>query len=509
MEKEKIVVLDFGGQYTQLIARCIREAGVYSEIYPAHTPAEKFADGSLKGIVLSGGPDSVYAPGAKRLRPDVLALGLPVLGICYGMQELCCQLGGQVAAPESREYGPTPITFDAHPLFRGIDAQTVWMNHNDQVMALPDGFVSIARTANCPTAAFADNGRKIYGVQFHPEVTHGQMGAKLFYNFCRELCGCEGSWRVEDLAGQLVAEIKEKAGGKKIICGLSGGVDSSVAAVLAHRAVGDNLTCIFVDHGLLRKNEAEEVMGFYGGSLGMKIVKVDAAALFLGRLQGVTDPEQKRKIIGEEFIRVFEQKAAELGGADYLVQGTIYPDVVESGAGESAVIKSHHNVGGLPEDISFRGLIEPLRLFFKDEVRRLGESLGIPHQLVWRQPFPGPGLAIRVIGEITEEKLRIVRETDQILRDEIAAAHLDEKIWQYFTVMTGVQTVGVMGDGRTYEYVVAVRAVTSDDAMTSSFAEIPYPILAKISSRMVNEVQGCSRVVYDITSKPPATIEWE
>ena len=509
MAKEFIAVLDFGGQYNQLIARRIREAGVYSEVIPYNTPFSDYVSPSLKGIILTGGPNSVYAPGALRCSKEVFALGVPVLGICYGMQLIAHMLDGKVQSAAIPEFGFTDMSVKEHPLFDGIAREpVVWMNHNDYVSELPEGFVSIADTPHCANAAVANDKLKLYGMQFHPEVNHTRQGFRMLSNFIYNICGCEGSWSAAGLADELIENIRAQVGNSTVVSGLSGGVDSSVASVLVHKAVGSRLTCIFVDHGLLRKNEAQEVMDYFGGRLGLNIIMVDARERFLTKLKGITDPEQKRKIIGEEFIRVFEEESNKIG-ADYLVQGTIYPDVIESGFGQAAVIKSHHNVGGLPKDVRFKGIVEPLRLLFKDEVRELGESMGIPRDLVWRQPFPGPGLAIRIIGEITPDRLRIVRESDAILREEVAKAGLDKDIWQYFTVFTGVNSVGVMGDERTYDYCIAIRAVTSKDAMTVEFAELPYPLMRTLSSRIINEVPGVNRVVYDITSKPPGTIEWE
>lgn len=507
--KERIAVLDFGGQYNQLIARRIREAGVYSEVIPYNTPVSDYADQNLKGIVLTGGPNSVYGQEALQCSDKIFSLGVPVLGICYGMQLIAHMKAGKVQSASIPEFGFTDMCVKDHPLFDGIARETVvWMNHNDFVHTLPAGFESIACTSHCANAAMADDAQKLYGVQFHPEVNHTRQGFRILSNFIYNICNCEGGWSAANLADELVNDIRAQVGNSTVVSGLSGGVDSSVASVLVHRAIGDRLTCIFVDHGLLRKNEAQEVMDYYGGKLGLNIIMVDARERFLTKLKGVTDPERKRKIIGEEFIRVFEEESGKIG-ADYLVQGTIYPDVIESGFGQAAVIKSHHNVGGLPKDVRFKGLVEPLRMLFKDEVRELGEGMGIPRELVWRQPFPGPGLAIRIMGEITEDRLRIVRDSDAILREEVAKAGLDKDIWQYFTVFTGVNSVGVMGDERTYDFCIAIRAVTSKDAMTVEFAELPYPLMRILSSRIINEVPGVNRVVYDITSKPPGTIEWE
>lgn len=505
---ERIAVLDFGGQYNQLIARRIREAGVFSELLPHGADIGRIKGEALSGIVLTGGPDSVYADGAKACSDEIFSLGVPVLGVCYGMQYIAKVFGGAIEESPVKEYGRTNIAITDHPLLKGIGS-IVWMNHNDSVTRMPEGFFAIAETDNCPIAAFANDEKKLYGVQFHAEVTHTPKGAVIFKNFLKNICGCKCDYSPRNLADTLIHDIREQVGDGRVLGGLSGGVDSSVASVLVHKAIGDRLTCIFVDHGLLREDEAKEVISFYRDTLNLNIIAVDAGKYFLEKLKGVTDPEQKRKIIGEAFIRVFNEEAKKLGGVEFLLQGTIYPDVIESGTGRSAKIKSHHNVGGLPENTGFLGIVEPLRMLFKDEVRALGEHLGIAHHLVWRQPFPGPGLAVRILGEVTEDKLAILRKSDFILRDEIQKAGLGEKIWQYFTVFTGIKSVGVMGDLRTYDYVIGVRAVTSTDAMTVEWAQIPYPVLRSISERIIAEVPHVNRVVYDITSKPPGTIEWE
>jgi len=506
--RERVVVLDFGGQYNQLIARRVREAGVYSELIPHDATLERIKGDCLSAIILTGGPDSVYADDAKACDNAIFDFGVPILGICYGMQYIAKVFGGTIASAPIREYGHTQIRVSNHPLLKGLGS-VVWMNHNDSVTRAPAGFRAIASTDACPVAAFADEERKLYGIQFHAEVTHTENGRQLFKNFLSDVCGLSCDYSAANLKDELIEQIKRQVGTSRVIGALSGGVDSSVASVLVHQAIGDQLTCIFVDHGLLRENEAEQVMQVYRDTLSLNIVKVDARERFLSKLAGVTEPEKKRKIIGAEFIRVFEEESKKLGGGEYLLQGTIYPDVIESGTGSASTIKSHHNVGGLPKDIGFTGLVEPLRMLFKDEVRELGESLGIPRELVWRQPFPGPGLAIRVLGDITEEKLQILRRSDAIFREEIKNAGLAEAIWQYFTVFTGMRSVGVMGDLRTYDYVIGVRAVTSTDAMTVEWAEIPYPVLRRISERIIGEVPHVNRVVYDITSKPPGTIEWE
>lgn len=510
--REKIIVLDFGGQYNQLIARRVREMGVLSEIRPYTEPIAQWLTGEVRGIILTGGPNSVYAPDAPRTGKELLDAGVPVLGICYGMQLMNVLAGGEVSGAAVREYGHTDLTVRDGALFDGVSrATTVFMSHTDFVSRVPAGFRVNATTANCPAAAFSCPERKLYGVQFHPEVNHTAEGKKMLSNFVFGICGCEGGYRAGDRIDEMIARIREQVGDGRVVAGLSGGVDSSVACVLADRALKKGqLTCVFVDHGLLRLNEAEQVMETYHRNLGLDVVYADASERFLDALRGVTDPEKKRHIIGELFVRVFEEEARKIG-ADFLLQGTIYPDRIESGLGGSAVIKSHHNVGGFPEDSVFSKarLVEPLDTLFKDEVREVGERLGIPRDMVWRQPFPGPGLAVRCIGGITREKLDILRACDAIYLEELNNAGLSRQIWQSFAVLTGVNSVGVMGDGRTYDQVVALRAVVSDDAMTVEAAEIPYPVLKRTMTRIIGEVPGVNRVVYDITSKPPGPIEWE
>jgi GMP synthase (glutamine-hydrolysing) len=507
---ELIVVLDFGGQYNQLIARRIRDLGVYSELLPFNISPEKIAALNPKGIVFSGGPSSVYEEKAPHVDPAIYELGIPILGICYGMQLMAHQLNGKVQRANKREYGKAEVDFnESNLLIHGLDRrQTVWMSHGDMVSELPEGFIVDANTEHAPIAGMSHPDKKMFAVQFHPEVRHSVFGNEIINNFLYNICDCDGNWTMESFIEDTIKEIRAEVGGQKVLCALSGGVDSSVVAILLHKAIGDQLTCMFIDHGLLRKDEAESVMDTFVGKFDMKVVKIDAKQRFLGNLVGVDDPEQKRKIIGTEFIRVFEEESSKFDDFAFLAQGTLYTDIVESGTATAQTIKSHHNVGGLPKDMKFK-LVEPLKALFKDEVRKVGAECGLPDAIVWRQPFPGPGLAIRVLGEVTEEKLKIVRDSDAILRDEIAKAGLDREIWQYFTALPNMKSVGVMGDARTYSYTVGLRAVTSIDGMTADWARIPYEVLEKISNRIVNEVDNVNRIVYDITSKPPATIEWE
>ncbi len=513
MNHQLVIVLDFGGQYNQLIARRVRECGVYCEVKPCTTPLEQLKAMEPIGIIFTGGPSSVYAPGSPQVDPAIFGWGIPVLGICYGCQLMAHSLGGRVTAAQSdsaREYGKTETFYDTTcKLFQGLPEKGVsWMSHGDYMEKVPEGFSLAARSEACPNVAICDENRGFYGVQFHPEVNHTQMGTAMIRNFLYEVCGAVGDWSMGGYKDTAVRRIREKVGAGKVLLALSGGVDSSVAAALVAEAVGNQLTCVFVDHGLMRLHEGDEVERAFA-KWDINFVRANAEELFLSKLSGVSEPEAKRKIIGEEFIRVFEQEARRIGQVDYLVQGTIYPDVIESGAGDAAVIKSHHNVGGLPDYVDFKEIVEPLRMLFKDEVRQLGRELGLPEYLVSRQPFPGPGLAIRIIGDITREKLDLLRLADFIFRDEVAKAHLEGSMDQYFAVLTNLRSVGVMGDGRTYDYAIALRSVTTSDFMTADWTRIPYEVLDRVSVRIVNEVPHINRVLYDITSKPPATVEFE
>lgn len=508
--EDLVLILDFGGQYTQLIARRVRECRVYCEIVPFDIPAAEILARGPKGIILSGGPASVYESGAPRCEESLWDLGIPILGICYGAQLMAYQLGGKVSPGESREYGRTELdVVEPGNLFAGLEEKlTCWMSHGDLVEAVPPGFVMLAKTINTPVAAMADPARKLFGVQFHPEVVHTPWGIDVLRNFLYKECELSGDWSMASFIDSTVKSIREEVGNGRVICGVSGGIDSSCAAALIHKAIGDQLTCIFVNHGLLRLDEASKVRAVLEGNLKMKLVYIDAEERFLARLKGVLDPETKRKIIGEEFVRVFEDVASKIEGADYLAQGTLYPDVIESGTKNAAVIKSHHNVGGLPEKMRLK-VLEPLRYLFKDEARAVAAELGLPDEMVWRQPFPGPGLAIRIVGEVTKERLDTLRKADDIVVDEIKAAGLYKELWMGFAILAPIRSVGVMGDQRTYADTIVVRAITSRDAMTADWARLPYEVLERISNRVINEVDGVNRVVYDISSKPPATMEWE
>ena len=513
MDREMIIVLDFGGQYNQLIARRVRECSVYCEVHPHTMSLEKIKEMNPKGIIFTGGPNSVYGEDSPRCSQEIFELGIPILGICYGSQLMAHLLGGWVETAPVSEYGKTEVDVDRSSLlFEGVSPKTIcWMSHTDYIAKAPETFTVTASTPVCPVAAMECPQKRFYATQFHPEVMHTQEGIKMLSNFVYKVCGCRGDWKMDSFVESAIAEIKAKVGDGKVLCALSGGVDSSVAAVMLSKAVGKQLTCVFVDHGLLRKNEGDEVEAVFGpqGHYDLNFIRVNAQERFYEKLAGVEDPETKRKIIGEEFIRVFEEEAKKIGAVDFLVQGTIYPDVIESGLGKSAVIKSHHNVGGLPDCVDFKEIIEPLRMLFKDEVRKAGLELGIPEYLVFRQPFPGPGLGVRIIGEVTPEKVRIVQDADAIYREEIAKAGIDKNLGQYFAAITNMRSVGCMGDERTYDYAIALRAVLTSDFMTAESAELPWEVLGKVTSRIVNEVKGVNRVLYDCTGKPPATIEFE